>query len=302
MLFCIKLLYVDDSDVLAEDHAYMINPMAAFFFNVGQFSLMLSTTVLGSGLNLLTHDYLSATQALMGPSKSMVCGGYAAVLLSTFFFKSLHLKRVPTDRWGQFLFITAYLIQALTLLAVASVAAVMAWGNVSGLLAVLLQSDILLLVALSCATFVVVIMHWLDEGVELALYGSAEEGRSYRVHPFGFWWCVKHNEASFAVQDTSENSLFEGGAGSSGSTGILGPHEDLSVSASSTDLAGYLGLSKSTLGGSLTFRPRTLSIVSPLLGRSDDPAAGGGGIGYQSTMTAPTSQPTGSVIGAGEFV
>jgi hypothetical protein len=34
-------------------------------------------------------------------------------------------------------------------------------------------------------------MSWLDEGVELALYKSAEDSREFRIHPFGFWWCLK---------------------------------------------------------------------------------------------------------------
>ena len=107
MLFCIKLLYVDDSDTLAEDHALLVNRFAAFFFNIGQFSLLVSTTVMGSGLNLLTHDYMAASAALPGPAKTLVTGGFSAVLLSTFFIKSMHLKRVPTDPRNQALFIGA---------------------------------------------------------------------------------------------------------------------------------------------------------------------------------------------------
>ena len=85
LFFCIKLLYVDDSDTLAEDHALLVNAAAGFFFHLGQFALLLSTTVMGSGLNLLAHDYLAATAALTGPAKAMVCGGFSAVLFSTLF-------------------------------------------------------------------------------------------------------------------------------------------------------------------------------------------------------------------------
>ena len=214
MLFCMKLLYLDDADVPAEDHASKINRVTSFFFNVGQFALMLSTTILGSGLNLLTHDYLSATQALPGPSKSLVCGGFSAVLCSTFFIKSLHLRRVPAQGVGQCLFITAYLIQSSILLAVVGVSAAMAVGNDNGLLGILIQSDILLLVALSGAALVIVFMHWLDEGVELALYGTAETGRSYRVHPFGIWWCVRPGESE--VYELGEPASAGGAQGFSG--------------------------------------------------------------------------------------
>ncbi|KAL7581512.1 hypothetical protein ACA910_022081 [Epithemia clementina (nom. ined.)] len=255
MLFCMKLLYVDDADVPAEDHASKINRTAAFFFNVGQFALMLSTTVLGSGLNLLTHDYLSATQALSGPSKSLVCGGFSAALFSTFFIKSMHLKRVPANGLGQCLFISAYFIQASVLLAVMGVAAAMAYGNVTGLLAILLQSDILLLISLSGAALVVVLMHWLDEGVELALYGTAETGRSYRVHPFGFWWCIK----------PSDGSSHGSPSASPATSGV----EDFRLSGLDFYGSGRLGesalfLSPSTL--SLHQEESSTSIMSPLLG------------------------------------
>ena len=40
LFFCIKLLYVDDSDTLAEDHALLVNLTAGFFFHVGQFALL----------------------------------------------------------------------------------------------------------------------------------------------------------------------------------------------------------------------------------------------------------------------
>uniref|UniRef100_A0A7S3DRC7 Chitin synthase export chaperone n=1 Tax=Entomoneis paludosa TaxID=265537 RepID=A0A7S3DRC7_9STRA len=253
MLFCMKLLYVDDSSIYAEDHALMVNKVSAFLFNVGQFSLLLSTTVLGSGLNLLTHDYLAATQALPGPSKNLVCGGFSAVLFSTFFVKSMHLKRVPADGRGQCLFITAYLIQAMTLLAVVGVTAAMCTGNVNGVLAALMESDILLLFSLSGAAFVVVLMHWLDEGVELALYGTSEASRSFRVHPFGFWWCLKPDQDNYYERS------------------MVGASEDPSVISD----AGF-GTSELSVGESTT----GLSTTTPLLG-------GSGPRDYSSTLGSP---------------
>ena len=194
--FCIKLLYVDDtSDTLAQDHALLVNRWAAFFFHFGQFALLLSTTLLGSGLNLLTHSYLAATAALPGPEKHLVCAGFAAVLLSSFFIRSMHIKRIPTDRRNRALFIGAYFVETVVLLAVAIVAVLMANGGGGNFLEYLLASDIQLVFALAGAATFVVVMSWLDEGVELTLYESVEDSRSYRVHPFGFWWCcLPYNE------------------------------------------------------------------------------------------------------------
>jgi hypothetical protein len=190
LFFCIKLLYVDDeSDTLAQDHALLVNRWAAFFFHFGQFFLLLSVTVLGSGLNLLTHAYLAATAALPGPEKSLVCGGFSAALLSTFFIKSMHVKRIPTDSRNRALFVAAYVLQTIVLLGVAVLAAVLSVGSGGSVFQYLLQSDSDLVFVLAGAAVFVVLMSWLDEGVELTLYETVEDSRAYRVHPFGFWFC-----------------------------------------------------------------------------------------------------------------
>jgi hypothetical protein len=149
---------------------------------------------MGSGLNLLTHDYLAATAALPGTAKNMVCGGFSATLFSTFFIKSMHLKRVPTDPRNQCLFISAFMVQSIVLFIVVAITAVMgafSQNNQYGFLGWLMQSDILLLFGLSLAALVIVVLSWLDEGVELTLYRTAEDSRAFRIHPFGFWWCLK---------------------------------------------------------------------------------------------------------------
>jgi len=194
LLFCIKLLYCDDANTLASDHALLINRTAAVFFNIGQFALLFSTTILGSGLNLLTHHYLAAIAALPGNDKSLVCSGYTAVLLSTMFIKSMHLKRVPVDPTQRVLFIGAYVIQALATVAVAGFALLISYGKGS-YLQVLLQSDVQLMWVLSGFAVLLVLLSWLDEGLELALQDSTENGKgngkdSFLVSPFGFWWCL----------------------------------------------------------------------------------------------------------------
>lgn len=77
LLFCIKLLYCDDANTLASDHALLVNRTAAAFFNIGHFALLFSITILGSGLNLLTHSYLAATAALPGRTKNLVLNGFS---------------------------------------------------------------------------------------------------------------------------------------------------------------------------------------------------------------------------------
>jgi hypothetical protein len=190
LLFCIKLLYCDDANTLASDHALLVNRTAAWFFNIGQFALLFSTTIMGSGLNLLTHSYLAAAAALPGPAKSLVCGGFSAVLLSTAFIKSMHLKRVPIIPAQRALFIGAYVIQALATIAVAVISVLMAVGE-GGYLQILMQNDVELMWVLSGFAVLLVLLSWLDETLELALQGESEEDTGdFLVSPFGFWWCL----------------------------------------------------------------------------------------------------------------
>jgi hypothetical protein len=44
-------------------------------------------------------------------------------------------------------------------------------------------------------------MSWLDEGVDLALYASMEDAQEFRIHPFGFWWCLKPEISQQEVED-----------------------------------------------------------------------------------------------------
>ncbi|GKY99902.1 hypothetical protein MPSEU_000943800 [Mayamaea pseudoterrestris] len=240
LLFCIKLLYVDDTDTLAQDHALLVNRWAGAFYNLGMFGLLLSTTILGSGLNLLTHSYLAATAALPGPAKNLVCGGLSTVLLSTLFIKSMHVKRVPIDPRHRCWFVLAYAIQTIVLLAVSLTAAVMCYGkNLGNALEYLMNSDIQLLFALSGVTLFVVIMSWMDEGLELTLYHSVEDARAFRTYPIGFWWCLKTGA------DMSDGSMDVEAGSSSQLTGVsrlsvLSPLLGESVAnMARSELAGY---------------------------------------------------------------
>jgi len=190
MLFCIKLLYVDDNTgALGNDHALLVNRYAGLFFNIGQLTLLLATTVLGAGLDLMTHSYLAATQALSDNAKILVCGGFSSVVLSIAFIKSMHLRRFPVAGKARALFVAAYLTQLITTLLVVTITAVMCLRE-SYIMALTQDERIMMFVLAGMAAFLVV-MSWLDEAVELSLYKGADDASQYLVNPFGLWWCLK---------------------------------------------------------------------------------------------------------------
>ena len=191
MLYCIKLLYENDAPKLARDHALLVNQASAFLFNVGHFSLLLGTTVLGSGLDLLTHSYLAATTALPHNAREMVCGGYAAVMFSIFFIKAMHLKRIPAFGTPRYIFLATIFVQGVVYLVVVFLAVSLCLG--AQFFGVLLQDGITLMIGLAGVTFFMVLLSWTDEAVELAL-GSDDDSNQLLVHPFGFWWCVAPEE------------------------------------------------------------------------------------------------------------
>jgi len=207
ILFCIKLLYVEDSHdtTPAKDHALLVNRWAAFLFNMGQFALLFSTTVMGSGLNLVTHQYLAATAALPGPSKRLVVGGFSAVALSNFFIKSMHVKRVPSENSRhRTMFIAAYLTEMLVTLAVVAVTAAWTQG-VGGYLEqqVMEVGGTELLFALAGLALFLVFISWLDQGVELSLYDSAADSLEFRVQPFGLWsFCLQQEVTDETMLET----------------------------------------------------------------------------------------------------
>jgi hypothetical protein len=178
LMFMIKLLYVDDTYSIApQDHALLYNRLAGFFFHIGNFSLLFFTTVLGSGLNLLTQSFLAAAAALPSEAKNLVCGGFSATILSITFIKSMHIRRVPTDPKHQNMFYTAYFAQFVVVIATVYVSARMylTEDTESGLAALLMRNEIEMLSVLVGFSVVVVFMSWLDEAIELRLYSDAAE-------------------------------------------------------------------------------------------------------------------------------
>jgi hypothetical protein len=188
LLFCIKLLYVDDSySVDPADHALLVSRAAGFFFHVGQLCLLLSTTILGAGLNLLTHSYLAATSALPDNAKAIVCRGFAGVIMSIGFIKSMHLRRVPLNPVHRQLFYAAYGTQIIVLLAVVYTTISMSMNRFYG---EIMLNELEMLGCLCALASFLLIISWLDEAVELNIYGDGD-AREFRVHPFGLWTCLK---------------------------------------------------------------------------------------------------------------
>lgn len=199
LLFMIKLLYVDDTySISPQDHALLYNRAAGFFFHLGNFALLVATTVLGSGLNLLTHSFLAAAAALPSDAKNLVCGGFSAVILSIAFIKSMHIRRVPVNPKHERQFLIAYCTQFVGILGVAFITGRMCLLHESdsnaGFLALLMRNEIEMLAVLVMFALLLIVMSWLDEAVELRLYSDASEASEYRVQPFGFWACFKHEE------------------------------------------------------------------------------------------------------------
>lgn len=193
LLYCIKLLYVDDSfSVEPEDHALLVNRAAGFFFHLGQLTLLLSTTILGGGLNLLTQSYLAGTAALPNDAKTLVCRGFAGVIFSIGFIKSMHTRRLPLNPSHRQLFYAAYGTQVLVLLSV--IYATISMSIVSkGFLGSVAMNELQMLGALCTLSLFLLVISWLDEAVELNLYGESD-AREFRVHPFGLWTCLRAGE------------------------------------------------------------------------------------------------------------
>jgi len=51
----------------------------------------------------------------------------------------------------------------------------------------MILNEIELLGVLSALTLSLLIISWLDEAVELNIYGEATDAQQFRVEPFGFW-------------------------------------------------------------------------------------------------------------------
>jgi hypothetical protein len=100
------------------------------------------------------------------------------------------------------LFIGAYVMQTFATIGISAITLLMSLGQ-GGYLQVLMQNDVELMWVLTGFALFLVVLSWLDEGLELALQDD-ESGNAYLVHPFGFWWCLKPEvdmEAILAEED-----------------------------------------------------------------------------------------------------
>jgi len=196
LLFCIKLLYVDDTfSIDPSDHAVLVCNASALCFHLGQLLLLLSTTILGAGLDLLTHSFLASTTALTTNAKSLVCGGFSGVIFSIGFIKLMHLRRLPTNPKHERLFYAAYMIQVLVTVTVVYVTAYMCI-NTHGDLGNYYLTEIQLVAVLSFLVFFTLVISWLDEALEINLYHlEFNVARQYRIEPFGLWsFCLPPGE------------------------------------------------------------------------------------------------------------
>lgn len=190
LLFCVKLLYVTDNySVDPREHALLVNRFAGFFFHFGHFCLLFSTTIFGAGLDLITHSYLAAIAALPNNAKHLICGGFAAVITSIFFIKSMHIRRVPINSSHEIMFFVAYALQTIVHLAIITLVFWMCFAR-HDQLAFLMVNEIELLMVLSGSALLLVVISWLDEAIELGLYGESD-ARNFTIRPFGIWYCLQ---------------------------------------------------------------------------------------------------------------
>ena len=165
---------------------------------MGNFALLLFTTVLGSGLNLLTHSYLAAAAALPNDAKNLVCGGLSAVVFSIFFIKCMHIRRVPTDpKHHEQMFLIAYSAQVVGILIVVGITARMCFlpaGATYRFFALLMRNEIEMLFVLVIFSVLLLVLSYSDEALELRLYSDASEASENRVRPFGIWTYFSHDE------------------------------------------------------------------------------------------------------------
>ena len=54
-----------------------------------------------------------------------------------------------------------------------------------------MHDDVELMWILTGFALFLVMLSFLDEGLELALQDDEQSGSEYLVSPFGFWWCLK---------------------------------------------------------------------------------------------------------------
>jgi len=195
LLFCIKLLYCD-SDVPIPTKI-LVNRVAGFFFDFGQMALLMSTIVLGSGLDLLTNSYLAATAALPNKAKELICLGFTMIVLSIVFLKSLATIRVPTNAAHRRIFFLSYFIQLCVTLSIAFTSWKMT-GMSNQAFVWLQTTDTELLYVLSGFALLLVIIGSMHKSVELNLVEVRDES-TYVVYPFGFWACLK--ESSLRVEE-----------------------------------------------------------------------------------------------------
>lgn len=197
LLYCVKLLYVDDLHTIDPlDHALLVNRGVAACYVAGQFLLLASITALGSGLKLLTHNCLSAEATLANNAKTLIFSGFACVVLSNVFLKSLHVRRIPVDPRNRRPVLAAHVLDILMNLLVGVTAGMLCSEYAAETTAGLSDDDIIY--SLAGVTFVLVIFSWMDKYVEVLL---VEDDSSHRCHRLLFCFKIDREEIEFVKNE-----------------------------------------------------------------------------------------------------
>ena len=225
LLFGMTLMYVDDFPTLAQDHALLMNRTSAFFYHKGQFLLVLFTAVMGTGLVLLTRSYVAQQQQQQQQQQDhvvsnmitqLVCWGFAATTVATFFIKSLHLQRIPSATRPKVLFFVTYAMQTIVMIAVVAVAVLFPfWSRHPSFGG---HEEVDIVGALCILEWALLLVSWVDEILEMALFHNGEDSQQNMVEPFGMWWFMKGDkietpkaEDLISEQAVSEKTALLGG-------------------------------------------------------------------------------------------
>lgn len=101
----------------------------------------------------------------------------------------MHIRRVPINASHEKMFIIAYALQTIVHLAIIVLVFCMCFVR-NNALEFLMTNEVELLLVLSGSALLLVIISWLDEAIELSLYGESNV-RNFTVRPFGIWTCLK---------------------------------------------------------------------------------------------------------------
>jgi len=183
LLIYMKILYVNDNYAI-EHRELLISHVAGFFYNFGEFCLLFSTTILGSGMDLIAHSYLARQTVLPNNAKNILCFGFTAAIASIFFIKSMHVRRVPINPQHKRIFYRAYTLQVIVHFFIFAVAVSLFFFD---RIDQFMPNKVLIIILLLSSVTLLVLTCWLDEFLEFRSYGTS----IFHTEPFSIWCCLK---------------------------------------------------------------------------------------------------------------